>query len=107
MKKGLSGVLSFLPLVIIVLTFVVLLVMLFIFGEGIMSTGEMIFAFGLILFELIGVILTYVVMIMYMIKTCKSPEFTTGMKILWCVLLYCFNIFVFPVYWFMYLRTEA
>ncbi len=107
MKKGLSCVLSFLPLIIIVLTFVVLFGALMIFGEGAMSTGQTIFMIGLILFELIGVILTYVVMIMYMIKTCKNPEFTTGMKILWCVLLYCFNIFIFPVYWFMFLRKEA
>lgn len=106
MKKGLSCILSFLPLVMIVLTFVVLFAMLIIFGEGTMTTGQTILMIGLLIFELIGVILTFVVMIWYMIKTYKNPEFTTGMKILWFVLLYCFNLFVFPVYWFMYVRKE-
>lgn len=106
MKKGLSCILSFLPLVMIVLTFVVLFAMLIIFGEGTMTTGQTILMIGLLIFELIGVILTFVVMIWYMIKTYKNPEFTTGMKILWFALLYCFNLFVFPVYWFMYVRKE-
>ncbi len=106
MKKGLSCILSFLPLVMIVLTFVVLFAMLMIFGEGTMTTGQTILMIGLLIFELIGVILTFVMMIWYMIKTYKNPEFTTGMKILWFALLYCFNLFAFPVYWFMYVRKE-
>ena len=106
MKKALSCILSFLPLVMIALTFIVLLVALLIFGEGTMSTGETILMIGLILFEFIGVALTFFMIIWYMIKTCKNPEFTTGMKVLWCVLLYCFNLFVFPVYWFLYVRKE-
>jgi len=28
------------------------------------------------------------------------------MKLVWGILLYMFNIFVFPVYWFMYIRKE-
>ncbi len=106
MKKVVSCCLSFVPVVMIVLTFVVLLLAMLIFGEGTMSTGEVILMIGLLLFELIGVVMTFVMMIWYMIKTCKNPEFSTGIKVLWCALLYCFNMFIFPVYWFMYVRKE-
>ncbi len=106
MKKALSCILSFLPLVMIVTTFIVLLACMIIFGEGTMSTGETILAMGLIIFELIGVALTFFMIVWYMIKTCKKPEFSIGMKILWCALLYCFNMIAFPVYWFLYVRKE-
>ena len=78
----------------------------FIVGEGTMTAGETIFMLGLVLFTLIAVILTFVLMIWYMIKACKNPELTTGMKVLWCVLLYCFNLVAFPVYWILYIRKE-
>lgn len=107
MKKALSCILSFLPLVMIAGTFIVLFIAILVFGEGTMSTGEIILMIGLILFELLGVALTFFMMIWYMIKTFKNPGFTTGMKVLWCILLYCFNLFVFPVYWFLYVRKEA
>lgn len=106
MKKVLSCILSFLPLVMMALTFLVFFIAILIFGEGTMSSGESVLMIGLILFELIGVALTYVIMIWYMIKTCKNPGFTTGTKVLWCLLLYFFNLFVFPVYWFLYIRKE-
>ncbi len=106
MKKVLSCMLSFLPLGMIVLTMVVFFLSYFIIGEGTMTTGETIFMLGLILFELIAVVLTFALMIWYMIKACKNPEFSTGIKVLWCVILYCFNIIAFPVYWFLYIRKE-
>lgn len=106
MKKVVSCCLSFVPAVMIFLTFVVLLLAMMFLDEGPMNTGEVILMFGFLLFDLIGVVMTFVMMIWYMIKTCKNPEFSTGMKILWCALLYCFNLIAFPVYWFMYVRKE-
>ena len=106
MKKVVSCILSFLPLVMIFLTMVVFFLSYFIVGEGTMTAGETIFMLGLVLFTLIGVVLTFVMMVWYMIKACKNPEFSTGIKVLWCVLLYCFNLVAFPVYWILYIRKE-
>ena len=106
-KKALSCILSFLPVVMIASTLIVFLIAFLIFGEGTMSTGEIILMIGLLLFELLGVALTFFMMIWYMIKTFKNPAFSTGTKVLWCILLYCFNMFVFPVYWFLYVRKDA
>ena len=66
MKKALSCILSFLPLVMIAGTFIVLFIAILVFGEGTMSTGEIILMIGLILFELLGVALTFFMMIWYM-----------------------------------------
>lgn len=106
MKKVLSCILSILPIVMIAITFIVALVFLMIVGEGTLTTGQTIFMICLFAFELIGIALTFFMMVWYMIKTCRNPEFSTGMKVLWCALLYCVNLIAFPIYWFLYVRKE-
>lgn len=106
MNKVLSCVLSFLPLVLFILSMVGLIVFAIVAGEGTMSVGGTIALIALFIFELITVVLTFGIMIWYMIKACKNPELSTGMKVLWCALLYCFNMIAFPVFWFMYIKNE-
>lgn len=55
---------------------------------------------------LLSVIAVYGVMIWLMIKTVKNPNIDKGLKVVWCICLYMFNMFVFPVYWFIYIRKE-
>ena len=63
-------------------------------------------AFILCIGAIVAVIAVYGVMIWLIVKTIRKKEFDTGVKVVWCICLYWFNIFAFPVYWFMYLRKE-
>ena len=45
-------------------------------------------------------------MIYFIVDTCRNPKISGGMKIFWCFMHYQFNVFVFPVYWFLYLRKN-
>jgi len=105
MKKVLSCILSFLPGITFIIAAIAGLYMSF-FASGPMSTGETIFALLMVGFAFVAVILTYGVMIYYIVKTCKNPQLSGGMKILWVALLYCLNVLVFPIFWFMYLKNE-
>lgn len=106
MNKVLSCILSFLPAVLIFSSLLAFFACYMIFGEGTMTAFETILAFLIIGVEFIGVILTFVIMIWYIVKVFKNPELSTGMKILWCFLLYSFNLFIYPVFWFIYIRNE-
>ncbi len=106
MKKVLSCILSFLPLLLIAFVIIAYIVAVLVIGEGIMTTPEIIAMICLLAVAVVAVILTFVLMIWYMIKACKNPDLSTGMKVLWCALLYCFNLLIYPVFWFMYIRKE-
>ena len=102
MNKALSCILSFLPAILVFGTVILFAVFGIVVGtEGTMGVGATIFMILLLIFEFVGVILALV-----MIKACKNPNLSTGMKVLWCILIYSFNLFIFPVYWFIYIRKE-
>ncbi len=103
MKKSMSCILSFVPLVTLVLAVIVMCLLFFVEeGSALMMIIGLIGALIALATSTTGVVL----MVIYMIKACKNPALSTGMKVLWCALLYCFNIFVFPIYWFMYIGKE-
>lgn len=106
MKKVLSCLLSFLPLILTMVPLVIMMILVAIYGDKQLHGAEAVLAFSLLGAVVIGVILTFVLMVWYMIKTWKDFYLSTGMKILWTALLYCCNIFVFPVYWFVCIRHE-
>lgn len=107
MNKALSCFLSFLPAILVFGTLILFAVFGIVAGmEGTMGAGETIFMIFLLVFEFIGVILALVMIVWYMIKACKNPNLSTGMKVVWCFLIYSFNLFIFPVYWFIYIRKE-
>lgn len=105
MKKTFSCIMSILPLIGIILSVGFAVVCLFV-AEGVMSTGEVIVAIFFLALTLLSVVGTFAVMIWFMVKACKNPNLSTGMKVLWCVLLYCFNVFVFPIFWLVVIRKE-
>ena len=106
MKKVLSCILSFLPLVLIAFVIIAYIVAAMVIGEGIMTTPEIIAVICLLLIAVVAVLLTFVLMIIYIVKACKNPALSTGMKVLWVFVLYSFNVLVFPVFWFIYIRKE-
>lgn len=107
MNKVLSCILSFMPAVLVFGALLMFFVFYLIAGdESTMTAAETIIAFLILGIEFIGVILTFVLMVWYMVKACKNPYLSTGMKVLWCFLLYFFNLFIYPVFWFIYIRKE-
>ena len=60
----------------------------------------------LIIACLLLVVSTWGVMIWLIVKTIKSPSLEVGLKIVWCFLLYLFNVIAYPIYWFAYIRNE-
>lgn len=106
MKKVLSCILSFMPLLLIAFVVIAFMVASIFIGEGNMSTPENIAMICLMLVAVVAVILTFVLMIVYIVKAFKNPDLSTGMKVLWCALLYFFNLLIYPVFWFMYIRKE-
>ncbi len=105
MKKILSCLLSFLPGILLLVSFITVFFFT-LFGNDPMTTFETLLALLMVGLAFLAVILTYGVMIYYIVKACKNPQLSGGMKALWVALLYCLNVFVFPVFWFMYLKNE-
>lgn len=105
MKKAMSCLLSFLPLIFLIISMIGIIKLAAVESQtlyGAEALGAMFYVFC----AFVAVVLCYGVMIWYIIKTCKNPEFTTGTKVGWGVALYFLNVFVFPVYWFMYISKE-
>lgn len=65
---------------------------------------------GLALFLFVGAVVTviavYGVMIWQIVGVIKNKNVETFQKVVWCLFLYFLNVFVFPVYWFVFLRKE-
>ncbi len=104
MKKLLSCILSFLPLISYGI-FMVIYISNFvdiIMENELSRTTTIIFLVSGILCA----ISTFGVMFWFIYKTYKNPTLIGGSKAGWIILLYCFNIFVFPVYWFIFIRKE-
>ncbi len=107
MKKVLTCILSFVPLISTVLMGVTLAIFGIASEEGMLyGSAEDAMIIGLLVIMLFYVIAMFGIMIYFIVITCKNPNLSTGMKILWCFLHYQFNALAFPVYWFIYILRE-
>lgn len=105
MKKVLSCILSFIPAISLFIAIVTIIVFS-IKAETNVNFFDLYLVILMSALVILAVVSCYAVMIFYMVKACKNPNLTTGTKVLWCVLLYFLNIFIFPVFWFKYLKNE-
>lgn len=97
------GIVAFItPIVMIPL--MIFLLYLALFQNSASANDSTLLAF-IFLIEVPLVILTWAQIIGYMINSIKRTDFTSNQKVLWCILLYMLNIFVFPVYWWKHIRT--
>ncbi|MBQ8597328.1 MAG: hypothetical protein IJ409_06030 [Lachnospiraceae bacterium] len=104
MKKVLTGLLAFLPIIFLGISLVMVFAFMLMYGaEETLSGSEMIFPIAMIVLAFVAVILTYAAMIIYIVMACKNPAFSTGWKIGWACIFYFFNVFAFPVYWFRHI----
>ena len=107
MKKAITCILSFLPMIATVLYVVAIIAMSIISEEFYLTDSvETILVLLMLVFSLAFIVAVFGVMIYFIVHACKSPNLETGMKVLWVFLLYQFNLFALPVYWFIYMRRE-
>lgn len=108
MNKTLTCIASLAPIVGVVFGFGGMMIIAFMLEDAetagaLLSVGSMMFSFILIF---IGVIMCWVDIFWFIALTCKRKDWDTSKKVIWSIVLYMLNIFVFPVYWYLYLRTE-
>ena len=107
MKKVFTCILSILPMIAMFLYTVGLVALGIASEEGLVyGSTEDVFVLLMFVLTIFLLIVVFGVMIYFIIHACRNPQLVTGMKVCWCFLLYQFNVFVFPVYWFIYLRKE-
>ncbi len=95
------GIGSFLPGILLVFTVVVAFIMTLMGDESI----PVIVGLPFVLIAFLAAALCWFYIITMMIDAVKHSK--GGMLFLWCVLLYMCNIFVFPIYWFVCVRTRT
>jgi len=107
MKKVLTCILSIIPLIATVIMTMAMVFLGIASEEGLLyGSSEDIAVLLLFLFMILYLIAMFGIMIYFIVISCKNPMLSTGMKVLWCFLHYQFNVFAFPVYWFLYIRKE-
>ncbi|MBQ7766145.1 MAG: hypothetical protein IJ397_04820 [Lachnospiraceae bacterium] len=123
MKKFWNGVLAFGPLVCFLISIgcmvipevIVLLFAIYSTAAG-KEPNEAGFAIMAVVFTVmlvVGVITMFLFVIwtiadivVFCIYALKNPRLDDGGKALWCCLLIALQFFVFPVYWWIYIRRE-
>lgn len=107
MKKIGSFIMCILPFLLFFGTVIPIFVFMYLdmVNPGTMDAMEGLMIF-LVFLSFVTVIDVYGVMIWLIIKTVKNQRLSGVAKVIWCLCLYFFNIFIFPVYWFVYLRKE-
>lgn len=105
MKKVLSCILSFLPGILLLIS-LMSVIYISLYMEGEIRGEDMALAISMIVTSLLAVIACFGVMIIYVIKVYKNPQMSSGTKIMWYICLYFFNVLIFPVFWFIYIRKE-
>ncbi len=58
-----------------------------------------------VLFAAIG-ILALIDTVLFIVYDCKQTHWSIEKRVAWGIALYSFNIFVFPVFWWLYMRKE-
>jgi len=105
MKKVITLIISVIPMILMMLTFIFMFVFACVTSNP-MTTFDMIMANIMILFAFFMGVFIWGDMIFFMVLACKNPSLHAAYKAMWCALFYCLNIWAFHVYWFLYIRTE-
>ena len=100
LSKATLGIMAYTPLVSFLMTmgFVMFCSIMEEAGASIGSEEEVIVIVGLLI-SFICVISAYVDMAVFIIRAGENRKLSVGEKVMWGVLMYFFNIFVFPIFW--------
>lgn len=108
MKKKLTGILAFAPIILFIASIILFAIVWINHGDepeivGSARIGLVIIVIGMVL----AVILTFAAIITFIIMACINKEFSASKKVLWVILLYLLNMFVFPIYWYKHINTKS
>ncbi len=109
MKKNLNCILAFAPIACLLVGMVLSIassIIGSIGGEGFLVIIGVIGSLLGFVLVFAGAILCLGMIVYFGILVCKRKDLEVGMKVLWCVLLYFFNLFTFPICYFVVLRKE-
>ena len=109
MKKVLTCFLSLIPLLSYVGIFILMIPFCFLveyIDPNMDYVISYIFLAVLAIYLLLMIASVYAVMIRDIILICRNKEVKTETKIIWCIAFYFFNMFSFPVFWFMIERKK-
>ena len=107
MNKTVTGILAYTPVITYFSSLVLIMYTIIMeeSGTGYSDVSELVALVGLTV-VFVCVIVTYVDIVMFIIKAGENRNLSTGKKTLWGVLMYFFNIFIFPVYWHLHILRE-
>ncbi len=109
MKKVLSCLLSFLPLLFYLFLYVVIIVFSIVIGATgwtMNDAGGVISVILMVVYAILVVISVWTVMISDIVKVFKNKEWSPETKLLWCLILFFCNFWAFPVFWFVNERKK-
>lgn len=87
MKKVITLIISVIPMILMMLTFIFIFVFACVTSNP-MTTFDIIMANSLILFELFMGVFIWGDMIFFMVLACKNPSLHAAYKAMWCALFY-------------------
>lgn len=102
MKKRLYGMLACVPAGMIFLGVAIIL------GEAFIGVTDCeITAIISVLLLNFGLLLACVDLVVFIVKVCRTPQFTKKRKIYWGIMLALFSVFIYPVFWYRYIYWEG
>ncbi len=104
MKKVLSCIFSFLPLVFVLTAGALKLTFSYI--DIIYEDSAVYKTAIMILLLVIAGITALVDTIVFVVKAMKNKRIESDMRVIWAACIVLFGMFAYPVYWIVYLRTE-
>lgn len=72
---------------------------------GIMLVSEETMIIGVVAF-IFACLMACIDMILFIVVICLNKSLTVTQKVIWCICAWLLNILLFPIYWFVHIRTE-
>lgn len=106
MSKTWLGFLSILPVIYIVFFMLNILSMFFYINSPTVPSHFPQMMLWLFPIHILIMFLNIGLMIYYLLDAVQSKKLTSEMRIIWVILIICFNMFIYPIYWYKFIRTQ-
>lgn len=98
MKKTLIGIMSFAPIVLFVVS-IIMMVVGIVMSETSSEDAGLALAMISCVLMFVCVAVVWIDIIWFIIIVCRKKHWPTDKKVVWGLLVYLLNIFVFPFFW--------
>ncbi len=108
MKKKITGILAFAPIVLFAASIVMMMIFLEMYGEAATVAGSAAILPSVALVIMgVSIVLAVVTAITFIVITFINKDMDASKKILWVIILCLFNMMAFPLYWYTYLHIAV